>query len=115
MSVADRVLHRYRLRQAGFVLAERAETAPSPAILAKSRALVAELRELATVLGPPQRGLIERTVKKYDSSLSPSTGFERDFQFQLLLAIKELEKPSPNNARISSILKELDEIFTQMG
>jgi hypothetical protein len=115
MALLDQVLHRFRLRRAGFILAEKSEAGPSLAVLARTRALIAELRMLLGSLDSAPRGVLERTLKRYDGRRSPSTGFERELQFKLLLGIKELERPAPNVPRISVITKDLGELLDQLG
>jgi len=109
-----RVIHRFRLRAAGFRLAEDAEAPPSASMTTKSKLLVAELRSM---LGKRERELkgdprghqalveLDHALRKYNPHASATMGAEREIQFLLLLIQKELDAEVIDHGEVADLAK----------
>lgn len=119
-----RVTHRFRLRAAGFRLAEDAEAPPPSWMVAKSKLLLVELR---SILGKRERDLkgdprghqalveLDHALRKYNPHGSTTMGSEREIQFLLLLIEKELDADAIDHAEVADLAKRFARLITSAG
>jgi len=114
----SRILKKYLYKTAGFIVAELEEDPANGALMHKTKLLVSELKDaiLSRIGADPieDRALnaLSKAMISYQKIKEPTVGVEKDYQFLLLLGIRELERPKLDHAETTLLAKKIESLLT---